>query len=216
MRNLFCRFIPRQETYLLLAKDLQRAASPSPQPADPLETSLLTTPDDPLAQSLDQFCTTHGFPPAWPLGMLRQSAQALVATDPATHTIIGMAWLTTRPFYVEEIDHTLDPAGGVYLFGDFVAPAHRGKRLHRALIEQRLAHTNAPFACTIIRDNNTPSINNYRALNFIPTTRLTRRRWFGRTDSNCTPVNADHRHPVFERQPGNRLVARPYAASSST
>jgi GNAT superfamily N-acetyltransferase len=149
--------------------------------------------------------------------MLRGGARAITASDPQTHTLIAMAWHTAAPFFVEEIDHTLDPAGGVYLFGDFVAPASRGRGLQRALVRQRLALAPNLTAHTIIRDNNLPSLKSYQALGFTPTTRLTSHRWLGLGRWHCTPIaGADGRLPAFDRHPGKRLVPLPYAASSST
>jgi ribosomal protein S18 acetylase RimI-like enzyme len=206
--------MPRRETYLLFARP------PAPcdltHPAD-AAIALITSPDDPAIQPLDHFCTSNGFPPGWPAGMLGSRAQALTAAHPDTDAIMAMAWLTTAPFYVEEIDHTLDPAGGAYFFGDFVAPAHRGRGLQRALLRHRLALSPGATAYTIIRNDNIPSIANYQSVGFTPTTRLSSRRWLGATRWTCSTIpGVDARLPTFERPSGNRLVARAYAASSST
>ena len=207
MRNPFRRLLPRRETYLLFARP--PAPCDRTPPADIVITHI-TTPDHPAVQPLEPFCTAHGFPPGWPRDMLAAGAQAVVAADAATQALMAMAWLTTAPFYVEEIDHTLDPAGGVYLFGDFVAPPHRGKGLQGTLLRQRLMLSPDKIAYTIVRDDNAPSIKNYRALDFIPTTRLTHQHWSGRSRWNCQAApGANARLPAFESRPGNRLAPVP-------
>ena len=209
IRTLLRRLLSQRETYLLFARHAQAIQIPVPEALDAFQFSTLTQVNDPLTQPLDPFCTSHGFPPNWPAQMLVQGAHAVMAIDSSTRQIAAMAWLTTRPYYVEEIDHTLDPAGGVYLFGDFVAPAYRGRRLQRTLLAHRLSRFPTQSAYTIIRDDNAPSIRNFESVDFIPTTHLIHKQWLGRASWACTPAPAaDKRLPTFERLPGNRLVPR--------
>jgi hypothetical protein len=207
------RFRPTRQVYLLFAR-LPAPVTPAPLPEFVIQS--LATPNDPLAQSLDEFCTAHGFPPGWPGEMLTQGARAFIAQLPGGGQIAATAWLTTHAFYVEEIDHTLDPAGGAYLFGDFVTPPYRGRRLQRTLLAHRLAHLPAGSpAYTIIRDDNIPSIRNFESMNV--TARLTHTRWLGRSKWTCVSAAASDKNlPTFERQTGNRLVPKIQAASSST
>jgi hypothetical protein len=74
----------------------------------------------------------------------------------------------------------------VYLFGDFVAPAQRGRNLQRMLVAERVRRAaGAAFACTIIHPENVPSLRSYHREGFTPVARFTRRHWMGRTWAGC-------------------------------
>jgi GNAT superfamily N-acetyltransferase len=115
--------------------------------------------------------------------MLADGAPALVAVDDATGETLAMAWTTSRPFHVEEIGATIDPGpGGVYLFGDFVAPAARGRRLQRLLVNRRLrrAAADAHLACTIVHPDNAASVRSYEHEGFAARGRFVRTTWLKR------------------------------------
>jgi GNAT superfamily N-acetyltransferase len=164
----------------------------------------LASPDQ-----LDPFCTNAGFPTGWANDMNAGGAEALIVRD-ASGDVIAMAWHTNRPFFVAEIDFTFVPRNGVYLFGDYVTPAHRGKKLQRLLVRQRLAaaaRNGAAIAYTIIHAGNAPSLASYRALGFVPTTRLTRTRWLGRDRDHAAPVTTrDRSLPIFIMTAPRRLL----------
>jgi GNAT superfamily N-acetyltransferase len=104
-----------------------------------------------------------------------------------------MAWSTTHPFHVEEIGATFDPRGGVYLFGDFVDPAHRGKKLQRALVSHRLAAARdqgLPFAYTLIHPSNAASLRSYAHEHFVPAARFTRYHWLRKKWCHCAQLAA--------------------------
>jgi GNAT superfamily N-acetyltransferase len=212
MRNPLRLIFPRRETYLLLTARLAGRESPPP-PVDPaqIETAVIGAADHPVAGALEQFCTAGGFPRSWSVDMLGDGAQAFIAVDTASRRrVAAMAWLVRRPYYVAEVDHTIDPAGGVYFFGDFVAPVYRGRRLQRLLLEHRLAcaaQAGVPHAYTIIRDDNGPSIANYRALGFVPTTALARTHWPWRDRHRLTFLpTLDKSLPALDRDARTRTL----------
>jgi GNAT superfamily N-acetyltransferase len=184
MRALLRRLLRRRETYLLFSAHLADAQTGRPAGPANIEATLISNPGDRLAEPLEQFCAAVGFPPGWAGDMFSDGARSVVALDTASGQVAAMGWLVRRAFYVAEVDHTIDPAGGVYFFGDFVAPAYRGRRLQRLVLQHRIARCaqdGITHAYTIIGDDNGPSIANYRALGFVSTTAMTCTRWLGRT-----------------------------------
>jgi hypothetical protein len=210
MRNPLRLFFPRRETYLLFTARLANTESPPPPDPAQIETALISAPNHPLMPALEQFCTAGGFPPSWSAEMFHDGAHAVVALDTSSQQPAAMAWLVQRPYYVAEVDHTIDPAGGVYFFGDFVALAYRGRRLQRLLLQHRLAraaHSAVPHAYTIIRDDNGPSIANYRALGFVPTTALTCTHWLWRDKYRIKVLpTLDRSLPALTRDPAIRTL----------
>src|SRR4051794_16958925 len=130
MTNFLRRLFPQSEEHLLMGRS-GGAPAPEAESSD-VEMLAIRSADDSNVQRLESFASTHGFPAGWASEMLTEGAIALIARD-AAGTSLAMAWMTQRPFYVEEIGTTIDPRTGVYLFGDFVAPAHRGRKLQRRL-----------------------------------------------------------------------------------
>jgi ribosomal protein S18 acetylase RimI-like enzyme len=127
-----------------------------------------------------------------------------MALEAGSDRPLAMAWATKRPFWVGEIDATLDPGGGTYLFGDFVAPAHRGRGLQRLLVAERL--NDAPRACTIVHPDNAASVRSYGGAGFADAGRFTRYRWVGRSFGRCSAsAGAPAR---FELAVGDTIRAR--------
>ena len=202
MKGLFRSLIPRRQKHFILARAATEAdARPDADVHAAAVIEPLPASDEP---ALDRFCTTAGFPDGWTRDMLRLGAAPTIARNAPAGDIVAMAWHTHQPFYVAEIDTLFDPASGVYLFGDYVAPAFRGRKLQRLLVHHRLAAAakNAtPIAFTIIEADNGPSLASYRSHGFIATTSLTRTRWLGRTRDHISPIPtpASHRAlPSFE------------------
>jgi GNAT superfamily N-acetyltransferase len=166
------------------------ATSAQPPSAVPgVEILAIHRAADPAAQSLDAFATANGFPPGWTRDMLADGARAVVARDPASGELLAMGWSTRQPFHVDEIAATLNPGQGVYLFGDFVAPAHRGRKLQKLLISHRLTELDdRPFACTLVEPANLASVRSYAAEGFSIGGRYVRHRWRSRTWARCKPV----------------------------
>jgi hypothetical protein len=191
MRNPFRRLLPRTERHLLLARP-----AASPPPADwwvqDVDVQTVTGPGDPRAAALDAFAVANGFPAGWTADMLADGATAALAVDAtAANAPLAMGWAIRRPFHVDEIDATLDPAASVYLFGDFVAPSHRGRRLQLLLVAERLRAFAAGLpACTIIAPANLASLHSYRNAGFDVTDQFTRYRWRRRTWARCRPAPA--------------------------
>jgi len=184
------RLIPRSETHLLLARDLSGSTAPPLNIAD-VEMAAIPSRDDARAGGLEAFASEQGFPGGWALDMLGEGATALLARDTRTGQSLAMSWCTAKSFEVVEIGATLDPGGGVYLFGDFVAPAHRGRNLQRMLVGERVrrAAGGAAFACTIIHPDNVASLRSYHREGFTPVARFTRRHWLGRTWADCASTS---------------------------
>jgi GNAT superfamily N-acetyltransferase len=203
MKGLLRSLVPCQQTHLIFARALT--------PADADTTAevpgvTIESPSD--ANALDEFCIKAGFPVGWTAEMVQAGAHAIIARDAAD--IIAMAWHTARPFFVAEIDFTFVPHNGEYLFGDYVAPAHRGRKLQRLLVRHRLAaaaRNGAAIAYTIIHADNAASLASYRALGFVPTTRLTRTRWLGRDRDHVAPISTrDRSLPTFIMTSPRRLL----------
>lgn len=180
--RLLRRLLPRSDAHLLLSRD---AAAPIP-PFD--VAGVRTLPVDRPSDALASFATAQGFPAGWTTDMLADGAAALLALDEPTGAALAMAWTTTRPFYVDELQATFDPRGGAYLFGDFVAPASRGRGLQRLLVARRLELAGATPAHTIVHPTNVASLRSYERAGFVATARFTRYHWRRRTWARCTRV----------------------------
>jgi GNAT superfamily N-acetyltransferase len=176
--------IPKSDTHLLLARDLSGPMG-NLTIAD-VDVVAIASKDDASAGTLEAFASEQGFPDRWALDMLGEGATALLAHDTRSSQTLAMSWSTAKLFEVVEIGARLDPDGGVYLFGDFVAPAQRGRNLQRMLVAERLRRAaGAAFACTIIHPENVPSLRSYHREGFTPVARFTRRHWMGRTWAAC-------------------------------
>jgi GNAT superfamily N-acetyltransferase len=161
-------------TDLILTRDLKSPAPLAEWPAGLRCLAVGSTADTGYAQ-LDAFCATNHFPPNWVAEMLNggRSAWVVVAQDNATNQEVVAAggWMVRGPFYVEEMDRTFDSGpDGVYLFGDFVGEAWRGRGLQRQLVRERLqsaASSGARWAYSMTRDNNPASMKSYAHEGFI-------------------------------------------------
>jgi ribosomal protein S18 acetylase RimI-like enzyme len=189
MPRLLRQFWPRSQTHLVFARPLNQPIPPVPPPVA-LESIASTT--DQRFHLLDTFATAGGFPNDWSADMLAEHARATLAILD-DHQPIAMAWTTTHPFLVDEIGATFDPRGGVYLFGDFVSPHHRGKSLQRHLVNHRLTDAQRdglPIAYTIIHPDNVPSVHSYQHEGFAEAARFTRYRWLKKNWCRCTLPSA--------------------------
>lgn len=199
--------VPRAQDHLVLARPL---GSPVALYTVPAEFHRVTSTDDPHFAALAAFADGIGFPTGWAADMLADRAGALLALDPVGGAAMAMAWSTTHPFHVEEIGATFDPRGGAYLFGDFVAPEHRGKKLQRALVSHRLAAARdegVPFAYTLIHPDNAASLRSYDREGFVPAARFTRYYWLGKSWCRCTQPSAHSGTdvPRFKIDPADTL-----------
>lgn len=187
VKNLFRRFLPETETHLLLACDV--LTLPIEFAVEGIDVVSVTAGDQVRIELLENFARRNGFPPGWARDMLAEEAQAVVARDENSREILAMGWTTTRPFHIEEIGATLDPAAAVYFFGDFVAPAFRGRKLQRLLVAERLARMNdATRAVTIIHPDNTPSLRSYQSERFVTAAQFVRYQWRDRTWHRCKNI----------------------------
>lgn len=198
------RLAPHSEEHLILG-----CVAGAVQPFDLPGVAVTAVESTTDAGRLDAFASANGFPEGWAGAMLEEGAQAMIAVE--GNTVLAMAWMTRRPFFVEEIAATLDPGGGVYLFGDFVAPAHRGRRLQRLLVSQRLSRSiNASFACTLVHPSNRASIRSYRTAGFGEIGAFVRRKWGGRTWARARCAAG----PIGCTLDGERLVITAPAATT--
>jgi ribosomal protein S18 acetylase RimI-like enzyme len=186
MKNPLRRLFPRSQEHLLLGRV---GSAPAPQkPVAGVETLAIRADDDARVGMLDAFADANGFPQGWARAMLAEGASAIVAIDPAG-AAMAMGWMTGRRFHVEEIGATLDPGAGIYLFGDFVAPAQRGRNLQQLLVAQRLRGIQqTAFACTLVEPSNVASVRSYEKEGFVIEARFTRYHWRGRTWSRCREI----------------------------
>src|SRR4051812_29344575 len=95
--------LPRSDPHLLLSRP---AGAPPAFDATGVRVELIDQPSDPL----EAFAVDQGFPAGWTTDMLSDGASAMLALDDTTGAALAMAWTTTKPFYVDEIRATLDPA----------------------------------------------------------------------------------------------------------
>jgi GNAT superfamily N-acetyltransferase len=184
MKNPFRSLFPRAQRHLLMGRLALPVQAPATSPG--VEVLSIERVADPAAQGLEGFAAANGFPAGWTRDMLADGAQALVARDTTSGEILAMGWSTRRPFHVDEIEATLNPGGGVYFFGDFVAPQHRGRKLQKLLISHRLAQLDSvPFACTLVEPSNLASVRSYAAEGFVPGGSYVRYRLGRRTWARC-------------------------------
>jgi hypothetical protein len=153
------------------------------------------------AGGLEGFAVASGFPAGWVADMLAEGAVGVLAVSETEGEPLAMGWMILRAFQVEEIGATLDPNGGVYLFGDFVAPGQRGRKLQRLLVAERLRGVGAG-ACTIVHPGNVASVRSYGHEGFRVAGRFTRWWWRGRSWARCRSGGA------FSLEGGERIVAR--------
>jgi Acetyltransferase (GNAT) family len=199
------------ETHLFFARD--------PAPASGFKVSgaavqWVESSDSPRAAALAVFCAAGGFSTSWAIEMLAAGARAVVSLDPPTGEITGMGWMTTRQFFVGEVAaHLALPPDAAYLFGGFVAPAFRGRRLHRLLVGARLDRLCELDlrAITICHTDNQPSIRSNLDEGYRPILQYQHwhwRRWRHRRAIPAEGATARQYDLVFE--PGNvvRLIAR--------
>jgi ribosomal protein S18 acetylase RimI-like enzyme len=186
MKNPLRRLFPSSQEHLLMGRV---ASPPVPQkPVAGVETLAIRTANDARVGILEAFANANGFPQGWAGEMLAAGASAIVAIDPAG-AAMAMGWMTGRRFHVEEIGATLDPGAGVYLFGDFVAPAQRGRNLQQLLVAERLrAIEQAAFACTLVEPSNAASVRSYEKEGFVNEAQFTRYHWRGRTWARCRAI----------------------------
>ena len=187
MRSFLRPLWPATDTHLLLGRPA--GAPVSALPVDGVATARLSSAGDPAAAELEAFAERQGFPEAWAHEMLAGGAEAVVARDAATGMTLAMGWATNRSFHVEEVEATVEPeAGGVYFFGDFVAPAARGHGLQRRLVAERLrAHDDAPYAFTLVHPSNAASVRSYENAGFAVAAAFTRSRCLGKEWVRCRP-----------------------------
>jgi GNAT superfamily N-acetyltransferase len=178
-----------------------------PATAPGVEVLVIHRAADPAAERLDAFGVANGFPQGWTRDMLADGARAVVARDVRSGELLAMGWSTRHPFHVDEIAATLNPGQGVYLFGDFVAPAHRGRKLQKLLISHRLTELDdRPFACTLVEPTNLASMRSYVAEGFSVGGEYVRHRWRRRTWTRCKSVRGA---PVsFELPSCDIVIAR--------
>jgi GNAT superfamily N-acetyltransferase len=206
MKNPLRSLFPRAQRHLLMGRLALPAKAPAASPG--VEVLSIHRPADPAAQALDDFATAHGFPAGWARDMLADGAQALAARDASTGQILAMGWSTRQPFHVDEIGATLNPGGGVYLFGDFVAPPFRGRKLQKLLISHRLAQLDdLPFACTLVEPSSLPSLRSYTGEGFVVGGTYVRYHWRKRTWARCKSVR--NAPVVFESPQCELVVAKP-------
>jgi hypothetical protein len=178
------KLLPHSESHCLLGRDLSLPLVGFAAPGT--TASAVTAHEQQETQSLDQFATRHGFPSGWTSDMLSDGAAAILIRETTSGEPIAMGWTTSMPFHIEEIGATLDPAGGIYLFGDFVAPTHRGRKLQRMLVAVRLARASGlSHACTVIHPANVASMRSYQTQGFEITAHFARRQWLGKTWYKC-------------------------------
>jgi GNAT superfamily N-acetyltransferase len=206
--NLLRRLIPRIQTHLILARPLDQPVASLPPPVA-LESIASTA--DPRFPLLDAFAVASGFPQGWSADMLADRARATLAILDDDQSV-AMAWATAHPFHVEEMSATFDPRGGVYLFGDFVSPHHRGRNLQRHLVNHRLAAAQwdgISVAYTIVHPDNVPSLHSYGQEGFVPAARFTRYRWLKKNWCRCTPPSAPGgtRMPRLKFDPATNTLA---------
>ncbi|HSI34951.1 MAG: hypothetical protein ACAI43_18760 [Phycisphaerae bacterium] len=169
---MFRRLLPRYDSFTLFARDAS-AGAPRAAPGFELRDVVPGSAD---ASALEAFCAGHGFAPRWATDMLGES-RAVIAIGATDGAIAAMGWSTTAPFFVAEMNLTIEPPpGGAYLFGDFVAPASRGKGLQAALVAWRVARASG-VTVTLIHPSNVASVKSYGQSEFRAAARLETRKW---------------------------------------
>jgi len=184
----------RIDTTFILSRNLGRPIGEMETPAGLRLAHLRQTTDEGFSQ-LDALCSSSGFPGGWAATMLRAEGEAFVAfadpssADPSSaHSrpdastgatpapfatpspAVAAGWMTRAPFFVDELGYTFTPVPeGVYLFGDFVEPAWRGRKLQRWMLHRRLeasAQAGRQWVFSMTDKENAPSLRNQFAEGF--------------------------------------------------
>lgn len=206
MAKWMARLFGTSEVHLFLARELSAAAPVQALDVD-AQIEHVGGPSGGHYDGLRGYCAACGFPADWEREMLELGASATIAMERTSGAVMAMGWQIDRAFEVEEIAAWFDPAPGIYLFGDFVLPAFRGRGLQRLLVNRRLSHGVAggiPIAWTIVHSDNVPSMKSYQAEGFAPAAHFIRRQWLGRTRLSCRAANGA---AVPLQLRGNRVCA---------
>jgi hypothetical protein len=153
---------------LVLFRELKPPVGAPMLPAGFTSFAIRTTSDErfPL---LCRSCETDGLPAGWAERMISQNHEAHLLLSEAGESA-GCAWIARQAYYISEISRTFDPGPeGDYYFGDFIPPRFRGRKLHRVLIELRVAASLAAgrrYAVGMTHSENLPSIKGYRSADF--------------------------------------------------
>jgi hypothetical protein len=149
----------------------------------------VTQATDEAFAAMDRLYGAHGFAANWAIGLLEAGDRAVVVLDADNHSAQAAAWITRRPFFVQEVRRTFDPGpDGDYYFGDLVLPSARGRGLQRLLIAQRLKLSRGRTALAMTCPQNDPSQTNYRSLGFAPIATLTSHFLAGLQIDRCSPA----------------------------
>lgn len=182
----------------VLRRDLRDV---KPCEIDGVTLAWVNSPSDPLFDRLVRVAAEQGVDEAWCREQLDPHADCVLALDLQGEPV-GMGLATRRPFWVEEILHTLDPSpDGAYLYATYVTPSHRGKRIQLALDAARMMRhreQGASVAYAVVDGNNEPSVRSHARAGFetAATVRLWRKR------------NRALAHVRFEDRELNRLLLR--------
>ena len=162
----------RIDTTFILSRNLGRPIGEMETPAGLRLAHLRQTTDEGFSQ-LDALCSSSGFPGGWAATMLRAEGEAFVAfadPSPPPSPAVAAGWMTRAPFFVDELGYTFTPVPeGVYLFGDFVEPAWRGRKLQRWMLHRRLeasAQAGRQWVFSMTNKENAPSLRNQFAEGF--------------------------------------------------
>lgn len=192
MPNLLRHLFWRSETHLLMERAVVAGAtSDFSVPGVEVETG--------ERAALEPFASSVGFPAGWAGEMLDEGATGLLAVDVANRLPLAMGWVTSRQYRIDEIGATINPGeGGIYLFGDLVAPAARGRRLQRLLVAERLRRaTDVRQACTVVHPANAASVQNYKNEGFCVSGWFTRNWWLGTSWPECVGTSFTLRRGVI-------------------
>lgn len=149
---------------------LFREALPiTPQIPHGYRAVVLRTLVDNHLETLAHAIESDGLPAGWTRHMLDQAHEAHVLLDDAGR-FAGCGWIARTKYYVSEIHRSFDPGpDGDYYFGDYVAKDFRGRKLHRVLIELRIAASTAAarrWAIGMTHAQNQPSVKGYLSAGF--------------------------------------------------
>ena len=168
------------QTDLILTREIHQLPEPAAR-GEHFTARQIHDSSDAASHTLDRFYTAEGFPDQWTAQLLKNGAQAVMICHDELPVAAG--WLIRKPFYIEEIRRTFDPGPtSDYYFGDFVAPAFRGKRLQRALIRERLRLTHQAgyrWATAITRSTLPASLSSYSSEGFSVAVALCKRVCLG-------------------------------------
>lgn len=167
--------------HYLLVRDLQKNGSDGQASGSGIHTLWVQPSRGESMEGLVRIAGEQGLCADWCREQLDEGGRCVLALE--GERVVGMGWMTTRKFWVEEIRHWFEPGLiDCYMFATYVSLPYRGRRVQRLLDEARLrvaAEQGLRWVYAIVECTNTASLRGLARSGFERTARLDELRLSG-------------------------------------